>query len=118
MASTSGACIFWLPKEDISYFICKSRLFWFLCEVCELAKSHRVPYPSILNKSSVSFMVMHFDVWGLSKVTTLGGLPWFVTFIDDCIRITCVCLMKSKGEVNLLFQNFHKMLHTQYNTQV
>lgn len=63
-------------------------------------------------------MVMHFDVWGLSKVTTLGGLPWFVTFLDDCIRITCVCLMKSKGEVNLLFQNFHKMLHTQYNTQV
>lgn len=23
--------------------------------------------------------------------------------------------MKSKGEVNLLFQNFYKMVHTQYN---
>ena len=26
--------------------------------------------------------------------------------------------MKSKGEVNLLFQNFHKMVQTQYNAQV
>lgn len=63
-------------------------------------------------------MVIHSDVWGPSRVTTLGGSLWFVTFIDDCTRMTWVCLMKSKGEVNLLFQKFHKMVHTQYNAQV
>ena len=26
--------------------------------------------------------------------------------------------MKFKGKVNLLFQNFHKMVHTQYNRQI
>ena len=32
--------------------------------------------------------------------------------------MTWVCLMKSKSKVNLLFQNFHKMVCSQYNAQV
>ena len=63
-------------------------------------------------------MVIHSNVWGPSKISTLGGSCWFVTFIDDCTRMTWLCLMKSKGEVNLLFQKFHKMVHTQYNAQI
>ena len=63
-------------------------------------------------------MVIHYDVWGPSKVPTLRGSRWFVTFIDDCTRMTWLCLMKTKDEVNLLFQNFHKMIETQYNAKV
>ena len=90
----------------------------FQCEVCELAKSHRASFPLTLNKSLVPFMIIHSDVWGPSKVTTLGGSRWFVTFIDDCTRMTWVCLMKSKSDVNLLFQKFYNMIRTQYNAQV
>ena len=88
----------------------------FRCDVCKLGKSHRASFPLILNKSPILFMIIHSDVWGLSKVTTLGGSCWFVTFIDDCTRMTWVCLMKSKSEVNLLFQKFHKMVCSQYNS--
>ena len=63
-------------------------------------------------------MIVHFDVWDPSPVTTLGGSRWFVSFIDDCTRVTWVCLMKSKGEVNLLFQKFHTMIKTQYKAQI
>ena len=63
-------------------------------------------------------MIIHSDVWGPSKVTTLGGSHWFVTFIDDCTRMTWVCLMKSKSDVNLLFQKICNMIRTQYNAQV
>ena len=90
----------------------------FRCDVCELAKSHRVSFPSNLNKSSVPFMIVHSDVWGPSPNPTLGGSRWFVTFIDDCTRMTWVYLMKSKGQVNSLFQQFHRMIKTQYNAQV
>ena len=90
----------------------------FRCDVCELAKRYRALFPLSLNKSPVPFMVIHSDVWGPSKVTTFGGSRWFVTFINDCTRMTWVCLMKSKSEVNLLFQIFYKMVRTQYNAQV
>ena len=90
----------------------------FKCDVCELAKIHRASFPLTMNKSPVPFMIIHSNVWGPSKFATLDGSRWFVTFIDDCTRMTWVCLMKSKSEVNLLFQNFHKMVCTQYNAQV
>lgn len=90
----------------------------FKCDVCELAKSYRVSFPLSMNKSSIPFMVIHSDVWGPSKVATLGGSRWFVTFIDDCTIMTWVCLMKSKSEVKSLFQRFHKMIYTQYNVKV
>ncbi|OMO54865.1 Integrase, catalytic core [Corchorus capsularis] len=47
-----------------------------------------------------------------------GGSRWFVTFIDDCTRMTWLWLMKSKSDVNLLFQKFHKIIQTQYNEQI
>ncbi|WVY99005.1 hypothetical protein V8G54_031156 [Vigna mungo] len=81
-------------------------------------KSHRVPFSLSLNKSIVPFMLTHSDVWGPSKISTLRGSRWFVTFIDDCTRMTWLWLMKSKGEVNLIFQKFHKMIETQYNAKV
>lgn len=90
----------------------------FLCEVCGMEKCHCASFPLILNPSPTTFMVIHCDVWGPSKVTTMGGSRSFVTFIDDCTQMTWVCLMKSKGEVNLLFQKFHKMIRTQYNARV
>lgn len=90
----------------------------FRCDVCELAKSHRTSFPLNLNKSPIPFMVIHSDVWGPSKIPTLGGSRWFVTFIDDCTRMTWLWLMKSKSEVNLLFQKFHKMVRTQYKSQI
>ncbi|KAM1195307.1 hypothetical protein ACFX2J_021817 [Malus domestica] len=43
------------------------------CGVCEMAKSHRTSFPPSLNKSSIPFMIIHFDVWGPSKTATLGG---------------------------------------------
>ncbi|KAM2438173.1 hypothetical protein ACFX1W_015194 [Malus domestica] len=83
-----------------------------------MAKSHRTSFPPSLNKSTVPFMIVHSDVWGPSKVATLGGAHWFVTFIDDCTRMTWVILLKSKSEVSSAFQRFHKMIVVQYNRNI
>ena len=90
----------------------------FQCDVCELAKSHRASFLLQLNKRPLPFMFIHFDVQGPSKLLTLGGSRWFLTFIDDCTKITWVCLMKSKSEVNSLFQKFHKLVETQYKAKI
>ena len=97
--------------ENLDMYICK-------CDVCELEKSHHASFPLILNKSLVPFMIIHSDVWGPSKIPTMGRSWWFVTFIDDCTRMTWLCLMKSKSEVNLLIQKFYKTTRTQYNAQI
>nr|CAN63629.1 hypothetical protein VITISV_018697 [Vitis vinifera] len=112
-----GHASFGYLKKLFPSLFAMSDISGFRCDICELAKSHRASFPLILNKSPFPFMVIHSDVWGPSKVPTLSGSRWFVTFIDDCTRMTWLCLMKTKDEVNLLFQKFHKMIETQYNAK-
>ncbi|KAI5350864.1 hypothetical protein L3X38_003755 [Prunus dulcis] len=76
----------------------------FPCDICELAKSHRVPFPLSSHKSLVPFSLVHSDVWGPAKITTLGEARWFVTFIDDYARMTWVFLLQTKREVSSKFQ--------------
>jgi hypothetical protein len=90
----------------------------FKCDVCERAKSHRVSFPISMNKSPAPFMVVHSDVWGPTNTPSLNESRWFVSFIDDHTRMTWICLMKSKSEVSSLFQQFHKMIATQYQTNI
>ncbi|CAL8175713.1 unnamed protein product [Prunus armeniaca] len=90
----------------------------FKCEICELAKHHRVSYPLSINKSYAPFALVHSDVWGPSRVSNLSNSKWFVTFINDYSRLTWVYLMTDKSEVFSIFQSFHQMIHTQYNSNI
>ena len=113
-----GHASFGYLKKLFPSLFAKFDISSFHCDVCELTKIHRASFQLCLNKSPLPFMVIHSDVWGPSKVTTFSGSRWFVTFINDCTRMTWLYLMTSKGEVNLLFQKFYKMIETQYNAQI
>jgi Integrase core domain/GAG-pre-integrase domain len=89
-----------------------------VCDVCELAKHIRTMYPSLGNRSLNYFDVIHSDVWGSSRVASSSGFRWFVTFIDCCSRVSWLFLMHSKSEVPDCFQNFHKMVETQFGKRM
>ena len=107
----------YLHKLFPSLFM-KNNASQFKCDVCEMAKSHRSSFPPSLNKRSVPFMIVHSDVWGFSKIAFLGGAHWFVTFIVDCTKMTWVTLLKSKSDVSMAFQIFHKMVSIHYNMKI
>lgn len=90
----------------------------FVCEHCILAKSHKSSYPSKTYVPSKPFSLIHSDVWGPSRVKTSSGKKWFVTFIDDHTRLCWVYLMSEKSEVCQLFQNFYKMVETQFQSKI
>jgi transposase InsO family protein len=71
-----------------------------------------------MNKSAIPFALIHSDVWGPSPVTTSSGHRWFVTFIDDCTRMTWLYLLKHKNEVFDVFKSFHIMVQTQFSTKI
>ena len=90
----------------------------FHCDICELAKSHRISYLPSFNKSSEPFEVIHSDVWGPAKIPSISNAHYFVTFIDECTRMTWVSLLRRKSEVYTAFQEFHSMAGTQYQKQI
>lgn len=90
----------------------------FSCEVCELSKHTRSSLSPSIYHVSKPFALIHSDVWGPSKIPTVTGAKWFISFIDDHTRITWVFLMKEKSEVATIFKNFNSMIKTQFQTRV
>ena len=86
-------------------------MFELNCEPCVLAKHCRVSYPTSFNESTAPLQLVHYDVWGPEKTTSLLGFRYFV---DDFSRYTWLYLMKTKNEVQSIFQVFHKMVFTQF----
>ncbi|KAG8485341.1 hypothetical protein CXB51_021417 [Gossypium anomalum] len=80
------------------------------CEVCQLSKHTRVPYPLKPYVQSQPFSLIHSDLWGASRVKNIIGARWFITFIDDHTRVCWIYLLKEKSEVSRVFQNFHLMI--------
>ena len=62
--------------------------------------------------------VVHSNVWGLAKTTTMGGCRFYVTFIDDHTRKVWVFFIKEKSEVFSHFQSFKAMAEKQIGKQV
>nr|CAN83332.1 hypothetical protein VITISV_025235 [Vitis vinifera] len=75
-----GHASFGYLKKLFPSLFSKSDISGFRCDICELAKSHRVSFPLILNKSPFPFMVIHSDVWGPSKVPSLSGSRCSINF--------------------------------------
>lgn len=75
----------------------------FNCEVCQLSKHTHKSYPSILYESFHPFAIMRRCVRTL-KVKNIMDKRWFVSFIDDHIRLIWIFLMKDIFEACQIFQ--------------
>src|SRR5262249_16875264 len=58
------------------------------------------------------------DIWGPAHVSNISGSRWFVSFIDDCTRVTWIYLLKQKSDVSLIFPNFYNMMKTQFGVDI
>ncbi|WVZ68985.1 hypothetical protein U9M48_017854 [Paspalum notatum var. saurae] len=75
-----------------------------VCDACQQGKSHQLPYPKSVSKSSAPLELVFSDVWGPSP-TSVGRYNYYVSFIDDFSKFSWIYLLKNKYEV---FQRFHE----------
>ncbi|KZV43633.1 hypothetical protein F511_00184 [Dorcoceras hygrometricum] len=55
---------------------------------------------------------------GAIQTATRHEKQWFLTFIDDPTRATWVYLLQHKSDTTIIFQDFHKMIKTQFHTNI
>nr|KYP76032.1 Retrovirus-related Pol polyprotein from transposon TNT 1-94 [Cajanus cajan] len=92
-----------------------SRLVSLECESCQLGKHVRASFPNSINSRAMSpFDVIHSDVWGPSRIPSLLGHRYYVTFIDDFSRCTWIFLMKNRSELFNIFLSFYSEIKTQF----
>ena len=89
------------------------------CESCQYAKLHRVHLSPRVNKRAFApFELVHFDVWGPCPVLSPTGFNYFITFVDDFSRVTCLYLMKIHSEFFSYFSAFCVEIQVQFHVSM
>ena len=61
----------------------------FQCESCQLGKHFRATYPRLDSIPSQNILeLIHCDVWGPSRTTSLSGFRHYIVFVDDYSRVS------------------------------
>ena len=86
---------------------------------CQFGKQTKLPLNnSDFFFSSAPFDLVHNDVWGSAPFTTERGSRYFVIFVDDYARFTCIYMLKNHSDLVPIFQTFHKMIQTQFSRTI
>jgi histone deacetylase 1/2 len=88
-----------------------------ICDPCQRAKSHQLPY-HISNSVSVAPLQLIFsDVWGPASMS-VGRHHYYVSFIDDYSKFTWIYLLKRKSDVFTAFSNFQKLVERKFDRKI
>ena len=90
----------------------------FQWKTSQYAKHTRTSYPSRPYKTSYPFSAIHSDIWRPSRVTSLVGIRWFITFIDDHTHTCWIYLLKEKSGAGEIFKQFHTSSKTQFQKTI
>ncbi|KAK8921170.1 hypothetical protein KSP39_PZI019934 [Platanthera zijinensis] len=90
----------------------------FQCETCIFGKQPRASFPSNCTRSSAPFILVHSDIWGPYKITSISGYRYFVTFIDDYSRMTWLYLLRDRSELPRVFRAFILETGTQFSAPI
>ncbi|KAL5804931.1 hypothetical protein ACOSQ3_031731 [Xanthoceras sorbifolium] len=82
------------------------------CEHCVFGKQWKVKFESAIHWTERILDYVHSGVWGPTQVASLGGMHYFITFVDGFSRRVWVYVMKNKSEVLNVFLKWKKMVET------
>ena len=54
---------------------------------CVMGKQTRVKFGTAIHNTKGILDYIHSDVWEHSRTTSMGGMHYFITFVDDYSRI-------------------------------
>lgn len=89
-----------------------------VCAGCQYGKAHQQPYKESKFRAKKPLELIHSDVFGPVKQTSISGMRYMVTFIDDYSRYVWVFFMKEKSETFSKFQEFKTTLEGELGMKI
>ena len=98
---------------------CKHDWSSMVCKGCIEGKQARQPFPKDgATRATKPLELVHSDVCGPMKTTSIGGARYFLTFIDDFSRKIWVYMLKYKSEVFGRFETWKALVEAQSECKV
>ena len=89
------------------------------CVACLHGKQHREPFPHEATHRATSILeLVHMDLCGPMKTTTLGGARYFMLIIDDFSRKVWVYLLVEKSQAFTKFQEWVALVENETSKKV
>jgi histone deacetylase 1/2 len=92
-----------LSLNKISF--CNNLAHAHVCNACQMAKSHQLPFPHSNHVSTAPLDLIYTDVWG-PAINSVGGYKYYVSFIDDFTKYTWFFPIFLKSDVEHVFLCF------------
>ena len=93
-------------------------LAYAFCESCVLGKGRRLNTYPALERAQRPNDLVHIDIWGPARTTSLGGNRYFLTCYDDHSRYTRLYLLKNKSEALRAFEQYIILVGNQCETTI
>ena len=103
-----------LREHELSYTL---EISPYICDSCQLAKSHLLPYPVSTSVSTIPLEKVSSDVWGPGPAS-IGKHTYYVRFIDDFSKFTWLYLLKKRSDVHQVFLNFQQLVERKFNAKI
>ena len=88
-----------------------------VCDACQQAKSHQLPYGSSSFVAKTPLELIYSDVWGPATVS-VGGYKYYVSFIDAFSKFTWIYLLHAKSDVEQIFLRFQAHVERLLNAKI
>jgi hypothetical protein len=88
-----------------------------VCDACQQAKSHQLPYPKSSSVSQFPLDLIFSDVWGPAP-DSFGRNKYYVSFIDDHSKFVWIYLLRYKSEVFEKFHEFQQLVKRHFNRKI
>jgi GAG-pre-integrase domain/Integrase core domain len=90
-----------------------------LCKGCELGKAPKLKVlEGSESKTRKVLELIHSDVWGPSKIPSVGGKRYMLTFIDDFTKMVFVYFLRQQSEVFQTFKEFKAQVEKQQGVSI
>ena len=77
-----------------------------ICQICHIAKLHRLSFPPSHSRASNLFELLHVDIWDPHLHSTHNGCKYFATIVADFLRATWVHLLAQENSATPLLNTF------------
>ena len=75
-------------------------------------KATRVKFAKAVHETQNQLDYIHSDLWGPSRVSSIGGARYFLSLIDDYSRKVWIYFLKNKSETFLKFKEWKILVET------